>query len=152
MLTPHTNAEIIHETRANIVLYTLPRYIIILSQPSPYQRRAGASPLLYVRASLTNSGGFVPRLFCALLDVFHSERRQQITRPASCLLSLLSLANLGRVKVKVSQLCPTLRPHGLYSPWNSLGQNTGVSSLSLLLGIFPTQGSNPGLLHYRWDP
>ena len=38
-----------------------------------------------------------------------------------------------------------LRPHGLYSPWNSLGQNTGVSSLSLLQGLFPTQGSNPGL-------
>ena len=25
-----------------------------------------------------------------------------------------------------------LRPHGLYSPWNSPGQNTGVGSLSLL--------------------
>ena len=36
-------------------------------------------------------------------------------------------------------------PHGLYSPWNSLGQNTGVGSLFLLQGIFPTQGSNPGL-------
>ena len=41
-------------------------------------------------------------------------------------------------------------PHGLYSTWNSLGQNTGVGSISLLQGIFPTQGSNPGLLHYRW--
>ena len=40
-------------------------------------------------------------------------------------------------------------PHGLYSPWNSLGQNTGVGSLSFLQGIFPTQGSNPGLLHCR---
>ena len=40
--------------------------------------------------------------------------------------------------------------HGLYSPWNSLGQNTRVGSLSLLQGIFPTQGSNPGLLHCRW--
>ena len=40
--------------------------------------------------------------------------------------------------------------HGLYSPWNFPGQNTGVSSLSLLQGIFPTQGSNPGLLHCRW--
>ena len=39
---------------------------------------------------------------------------------------------------------------GLYSPWNSLGQNTGVGTLSLLQEIFPTQGSNPGLLHYRW--
>ena len=41
----------------------------------------------------------------------------------------------------------SLQPHGLYSPWNSLGQNTEVGSLSLLQGIFPTQGSNPGLLH-----
>ena len=43
----------------------------------------------------------------------------------------------------------SLQPHGLYSPWNSLGQNTGVGSLSFLQGIFPTQGSNPGLLHCR---
>ena len=34
-------------------------------------------------------------------------------------------------------------------PWNSLGQNTGVGSLSLLQGIFPSQGSNWGLLHCR---
>ena len=43
----------------------------------------------------------------------------------------------------------SLRPHRLYSPWNSLGQNTGVSSLSLLQGIFLTQGLNPGLSHCR---
>ena len=43
----------------------------------------------------------------------------------------------------------SLRPHGLYSPWNSLSQNTGVGNLSLLQGIFPTQGSNPGLPHCR---
>ena len=40
----------------------------------------------------------------------------------------------------------SLQPHGLYSLWNSPGQNTGVGSLSLLQGIFPTQGSNTGLL------
>ena len=45
--------------------------------------------------------------------------------------------------------CPTLWPHGLYSPWNSPGQNTGVDNLALLLGIFPTQGLNPGLPHCR---
>ena len=33
----------------------------------------------------------------------------------------------------------SLQPHGLYSPWNSPGQNTGVGSLSLLQGIFPAQ-------------
>ena len=43
----------------------------------------------------------------------------------------------------------SLWPHGLYSPWNSPGQNTGVGSLSLLQGIFPTQGLSPGLLHCR---
>ena len=36
------------------------------------------------------------------------------------------------------------------TPQNSPGQNTGVGSLFLLQGIFPTQGSNPGLLHCRW--
>ena len=43
----------------------------------------------------------------------------------------------------------SLRSHGLYSPWNSLSQNTGVGGLFLLQGIFPTQGSNPGLPHCR---
>ena len=55
------------------------------------------------------------------------------------------------MKVKVTQSCPTLcNPKDLYSPWNSPGQNTAVSSLSLLQGIFPTQESNPSLLHCRW--
>ena len=44
----------------------------------------------------------------------------------------------------------SLRPHELHSSWNSPGQNTGVGSLSLLQGIFPTQGSNPGLPCCRW--
>ena len=39
--------------------------------------------------------------------------------------------------------------HGLYSPWNSPGQNTGMGSLSFLQGIFPTQGLNSGLPHCR---
>ena len=44
----------------------------------------------------------------------------------------------------------SLRPYGLYSLWNSPGQNTRVSSHSLLQGIFPSQRSNPGLPHFRW--
>ena len=43
----------------------------------------------------------------------------------------------------------SLPPHGLYSPCNSPGQNTGVVSRSLLQGIFPTQELNPSLL---WSP
>ena len=42
-------------------------------------------------------------------------------------------------------------PPGSSVPWgNSPGKNTGVCSLSVLQGIFPTQGSNPGLPHCRW--
>ena len=48
-----------------------------------------------------------------------------------------------------SVVSDSLWAHGLYSPWNSLGQNTGVGSLALLEGIFPTQGSNQGLPHCR---
>ena len=46
--------------------------------------------------------------------------------------------------MKVAQfLSDSFRPHGLYSPWNSPGQNTGEGRLSFLQGIFLTQGSNP---------
>ena len=33
---------------------------------------------------------------------------------------------------------------------DSLGKNTGVGCHALLHGIFPTQGSNPGLPHCMW--
>ena len=48
----------------------------------------------------------------------------------------------------VAQSCPTLgdpMDHGV-----SPGKNTGVGCHNLLQGIFPTRGSNPGLLHCRW--
>ena len=44
----------------------------------------------------------------------------------------------------------SLQTHGLYSPWNSPGQNTGVGSLFLLQWIFPTWESNWRLLHCKW--
>ena len=55
-----------------------------------------------------------------------------------------------KVKVKShSVMSNSLQPHGLYNPWNSPGQNTGVGSLSLLQGIFSIQGYNTGLPHCR---
>ena len=61
---------------------------------------------------------------------------------------------MSKVLIKVSEsgsvVFDFLQPHGLNSPWNSPGQNTGVGSLSFLQRIFPTQGSNPGLQHCRW--
>ena len=56
----------------------------------------------------------------------------------------------------VAQLCPTLcDPMDCSLPDSSvhgasLGKNTGVGCHALLQGIFPTQGSNPDLLHCRW--
>ena len=60
--------------------------------------------------------------------------------------ALCAAGNLvGQVfEVKVAQSYLTFcDPHGLNSPWNSSGQNTGEGSLSLLQGIFPTRGLNP---------
>ena len=51
---------------------------------------------------------------------------------------------------KVAQSCPTLCDLMDYTVHeDSPGQNTGVGSLSLLPGIFPTQSWNPGLPHCR---
>ena len=55
----------------------------------------------------------------------------------------------------VNQSCPTLcdpmdcSPPGSSVHGNSLGKSTGVGCHSILQGIFPTQGSNPGPLHCR---
>ena len=50
-----------------------------------------------------------------------------------------------------------LQPHGLEParliyPWDFSGKNTGVGCHFLPQGNFPTQGSNPGLLHSREPP
>ena len=49
-------------------------------------------------------------------------------------------------------MADSLQPHELQPvrvlyPWDSPGKNTGEGCQSFLQGIFPTQGSNPGLLH-----
>ena len=49
-----------------------------------------------------------------------------------------------KCEVNVAQLCPIL-----CDPMDYTVQNTGVGSLSLFQGIFPTQGLNQGLLHCR---
>ena len=61
--------------------------------------------------------------------------------------AMKSLWSFVKVKVVVTQLC-SLLPARL-CPWDSPGKITGVGCHSLLQGIFPTQGSNPRLLHHR---
>ena len=46
-------------------------------------------------------------------------------------------------------VCYSLRPHGLYSPWDSLRQNTGMGSLSFLHGDLPNPGIEPRNLQSR---
>ena len=60
-----------------------------------------------------------------------------------------------KVKVKVTQSCPTLCDpvavaHQAPLSMGFFIKNTGVGCHALLQGIFPTQESNPGHLHCRW--
>ena len=60
------------------------------------------------------------------------------------------MVSMVESKSKSHSVVPdSLQPHGLYSLWNSLGQNTGVDSLSLPQGIAPSQGLKPGPPHCR---
>ena len=68
--------------------------------------------------------------------------------------NFILLTSYNPAKVKWKLLSPVWH---FVTPWTDytgarifLGQNTGVCSLSLLKGIFPTQGSNPGLPDCRW--
>ena len=59
----------------------------------------------------------------------------------------LPLSHEERKSESCSIVSNSLQPHGLYSPWNSPGQNSGVGGRSLLQRIFPTHELNPGLWH-----
>ena len=76
-----------------------------------------------------------------------------LAKPPSlqCLIILAKQINMWGNSCSV--VSDSLQLHGLYSQWNSPGQHTGVSSLSLLQGSFPTQELNPGLaLHQGCFP
>ena len=81
-----------------------------------------------------------------LLGLFHLSP-SLTCHPFSILLSAQKLTSMCESCSVVSN---SLQPRGLYSPWNSPGQNTRVGRHSLLQGIFPTQGSDPGLPHCKW--
>ena len=68
----------------------------------------------------------------------------------------ISLQGYSAHVLSRSVISDSLWPCGLYSPpgssvhGDSPSKNTGVGCHALLQGIFPTQGLNPGLRHYRW--
>ena len=80
---------------------------------------------------------------CLLQQIFPTQESNQGL--LHCRRILYQLSYQGSLKFESESESPSvvsnsLRPHGLYSPWHSLGQNTGMGTLSLLQGIFPTQG------------
>ena len=80
----------------------------------------------------------------------HSEYFQTLELIAICTIFYECYCESEKVKMPVTQWCPTLCNRMDCSPWDSSGQNTGMGGCSLLQGIFPTQGSNPGLPQCRW--
>ena len=98
---------------------------------------------------------FIPQtcLFCHFLFKSFPLTLPRVTLPNLCFHTtlFLSLMHPLSLKVKVTLSCPTLCDPMVYIAHGILhGQNTGVSSLSRLQGIFRTRGSNPGLPHCRW--
>ena len=53
------------------------------------------------------------------------------------------MAGPGSWNHQSESVSDSLRPHWLYSPWNSPGQNTGVGSLSLLQGSSQPRDQTP---------
>ena len=92
-------------------------------------------------------------LICSICD-FHKYSHHGWLKATN--LILLNVKWESAVLCLVSQLCPTLCDSmdcslpGSSVHGDSPSKNTGVGCHVLLQGIFPTQGSNPGLPHCRW--
>ena len=72
--------------------------------------------------------------FCSMNETFNRASHTQLCYAVKC--------------ERCSVMSNFLQPHALYSAWDSPHHNPGVGTLSLLQGIFPTQWSNLGLLHF----
>ena len=100
-----------------------------------------------------------PANFCSLADTFNTPHSPcpSYNTVARCVKSsgFCESRDLVPVLCLVAQSCPThCNPMDHSLPGSSVhgvspGKNTGVGCHALLQGIFPTQGSNPGLLHCR---
>ena len=87
--------------------------------------------------------------------LFHFTQLNRLLYGWNIVIQLYVNFKKSMITLSRSAMSNSLRPHGLQSfrllhPWDSPGKNTGVGCHALLQGIFPTQGSNPGLPHCRW--
>ena len=93
----------------------------------------------------------IPYVLNSVDAVFHSAFNKRYFLPSLYCLIILpcDFAFISYTRLReVAQLCPTLRPHGLYStrlfcPWNFPGKSTGVGCHFLLQGTFPDPGIEP---------
>ena len=79
----------------------------------------------------------------------NSEIKSQVIFLNTCNPNVKASLASWHISKKVTVVSDSLRPHGLYSLWNSPGRNTWVGNLSLLQGIVPTQEWNTDLLLCR---
>ena len=78
-----------------------------------------------------------------------SQNQKRLTRKQACSLFQTLSWVLSHLVMSDSATPWTLATR-LLCPWDSLGKNTGVGCHALLQRIFPTQGLNLCLLHWRW--
>ena len=88
-------------------------------------------------------------LYLGFLYQFSDHKHIEIPLEVPWLFLVIMSVKVKSENESHSVVSDSLRPQRLYSPWHSPGQNTEVGTLFLLQGIFPTQGSNPGLPHCR---
>ena len=100
-------------------------------------------PCTYATATLRSHKILAVNRFLAFVlffTIWFLARKFSLTR-TKLLLFFFYLLNLRKVKWKSLSCVWLLPPHGLYSLWNSPGQNnTGVGSLSLLQGSSQPMG------------
>ena len=120
--------------------------IFIFHLPSPL---TGETPLLILFPfSLSEYCSFrsVCLSFLASFqeNMYKHRRRKLVSSPKEAMCEPMCAQALSRVRLFVTY---GLYPTRLLCPWNFPGKNSGAGCLFLLQGIFPTQGSNPYLLH-----
>ena len=98
-----------------------------------------AAPKIWMFYNLRNVIGELEH-FHFLSDAWNHDCALSLTIPCVCLVTQLCLTRCDLMDCSP----PGSSVHG-----DSPGKNTGVGCCVLLPGTFPTQGSNPGLLHCR---
>ena len=107
----------------------------------------------------TNPLGSDANLGCVIITTLHLKVIAGMCRMLFCGKCPVTASCASEISVRVqsesehrSVMFDSLQSHGLYSPRNSPGQNTGVGSCFLLQGIFPNPGiepRSPTLILYR---